>query len=41
MPVEGKLRYATEKIDCTGTLEQTRRQVEALAAKLHHSRAGR
>jgi dephospho-CoA kinase len=37
MPVEEKLRYATEKIDCSGTLEETRRQVEALAHKLHHS----
>jgi dephospho-CoA kinase len=35
LPVEEKLRYATEKIDCSGTLEETRRQVEALAAKLH------
>ena len=41
MPVEEKLRYATEKIDCSGTLEQTRRQVEVLAAKLHRSKAMR
>jgi dephospho-CoA kinase len=41
MPVEEKLRYATEKIDCSGTLEQTRRQVGALAARLHRSRAVR
>ena len=41
MPVEEKLRYATEKIDCSGTLEQTRRQVEALAARLHRSKAVR
>ena len=34
MPVEEKLRYATERIDCSGTLEETRRQVGALAAKL-------
>jgi len=34
LPVEGKLRYATEEIDCSGTLEETRRQVEALAQKL-------
>jgi dephospho-CoA kinase len=39
IPVEEKLRLATEKIDCSGTLEQTRLQVEALAAKLHRSRA--
>jgi dephospho-CoA kinase len=41
MPVEEKLRLATEKIDCSGTLEQTRQQVEALAAKLHRSKAAR
>jgi dephospho-CoA kinase len=35
LPVEEKLRYATEKIDCSGSLEETRKQVEALAAKLH------
>ena len=34
LPVEEKLRLATEKIDCSGTLEETRRQVEALAGKL-------
>src|ERR1700719_2510623 len=36
MPVEEKLPYATEKIDCSGTLEETQRQVEALAAKLRN-----
>ena len=41
MPVEEKLRYATEKIDCSGTLEQTREQVQAMAAKLHRSKAVR
>ncbi len=41
MPVEVKLRHATEKIDCSGTLEQTRQQVEALAVKLHRSKAAR
>jgi len=41
MPVEEKLRLATEKIDCSGTLGQTRQQVEALAAKLHRSKAAR
>lgn len=41
MPVGEKLRYATEKIDCSGTLEQTRRQVEALGVKLHRSKAVR
>lgn len=39
MPVDEKLRCATEKIDCSGTLGQTRHQVEALAAKLHRSKA--
>jgi dephospho-CoA kinase len=34
MPAEEKLKYATEKIDCSGSLEETRRQVEKLAAKL-------
>jgi dephospho-CoA kinase len=34
MPVEEKLALATEKIDCSGSMEQTRRQVAALAAKL-------
>jgi dephospho-CoA kinase len=37
LPVEEKLRLATEKIDCSGSLEETRRQVEALAAKLRRS----
>jgi dephospho-CoA kinase len=41
MPVEEKLRYATEKIDCSGSLEQTRLQVEALAAKLRRIQAAR
>jgi dephospho-CoA kinase len=41
MPAEEKLRHATEKIDCSGTLEHTRHQVEALAAKLHRSKATR
>ena len=34
LPSDEKVRYATERIDCSGTLEATRRQVEALAAKL-------
>jgi dephospho-CoA kinase len=34
MPVEEKLRHATERIDCSGTLAETRREVERLAAKL-------
>lgn len=39
--VEEKLRYATEKIDCSGTLEQTRQQVQALGARLNRSKATR
>jgi dephospho-CoA kinase len=34
LPVADKLKLATEKIDCSGSLEDTRRQVEALATKL-------
>jgi dephospho-CoA kinase len=41
LPVEEKLRFATEKIDCSGSLERTRRQVEAFAARLRPSRTAR
>jgi dephospho-CoA kinase len=34
LPLEEKLRYATEKIDCSGSSAETRRQVRALADKL-------
>jgi len=34
MPVEEKLKFATEKIDCSGSLESTRKQVEELAGRL-------
>lgn len=34
LPLAEKLRHATETIDCSGTLEETRTQVQALAAKL-------
>jgi dephospho-CoA kinase len=37
MAVAEKLALATEKIDCSGSLEETRRQVKALAAKLRQS----
>jgi dephospho-CoA kinase len=37
LPVAEKLRLATEKIDCSGSMEQTRRQVEALAARLRRN----
>jgi len=41
MPAEEKLRYATEKIDCSGSVEETRRQVEELAARLNREAAER
>jgi dephospho-CoA kinase len=41
MPAEEKLKFATEKIDCSGTMEETRRQVEELAAKLRRERKAR
>lgn len=34
MPVEEKLKLATYKIDCSGLIEDTRRQVEALSKTL-------
>lgn len=34
MPAEEKLKFATGKIDCSGSLKETRKQVEELAAKL-------
>jgi len=34
MHAEEKLKFATEKIDCSGSLEWTRRQVEELAGRL-------
>jgi dephospho-CoA kinase len=40
MPAEEKLQFATEKIDCSGSLEETRRQVGELAAKLRQRAAG-
>jgi dephospho-CoA kinase len=40
LPVEEKLRHATEKIDCSGTLEETRSQVRELAAKLRRRASG-
>jgi dephospho-CoA kinase len=41
LPVEEKLRLATEKIDCSGTLEETRHQVKVLASKLRFSQTAR
>jgi dephospho-CoA kinase len=40
MPAEEKLKYATVKIDCSGSIEETRRQVEELAAKLRRGMNG-
>jgi dephospho-CoA kinase len=37
LSVEEKLRYATEKLDCSGSIEETRRQVESLATKLRRT----
>jgi dephospho-CoA kinase len=34
MPAQEKLKFATVKMDCSGTLEETRRQVEELAEGL-------
>jgi dephospho-CoA kinase len=34
MPLEEKLRCATDKIDCSGSLARTRKQVDELATKL-------
>jgi dephospho-CoA kinase len=36
LPVAAKLREATETIDCSGSLEETRTQVEALAVRLRN-----
>lgn len=41
MPAEEKLQYATEQIDCSGSMEETRRQVDELAARLKRGVAGR
>jgi len=40
LPVEEKLRHATETINCSGTLEETRSQVRGLAAKLRRRALG-
>jgi dephospho-CoA kinase len=34
LPAEEKLRQATETIDCSGSIPETRRQVEEFATKL-------
>lgn len=35
LPIEEKRKHATYTIDCSGTLEETRAQVQALAANFH------
>jgi dephospho-CoA kinase len=37
LPLEEKLKHATVSIDCSGTIEETRAQVQALAARLRHA----
>jgi dephospho-CoA kinase len=41
MPVAAKLALATERIDCSGPLEETGRQVEALAKALGRASQGK
>ena len=41
MPVAAKLALATERIDCSGPLEQTRRQVEVFAKALGRASQGK
>ncbi len=38
LPIEEKVRRATETIDCSGPMAETKRQVEQLATKLHGAR---
>jgi dephospho-CoA kinase len=38
LPVEEKVRQATETIDCSGPMSETKRQVEQLATKLRGAR---
>ena len=39
LPMEEKLKHATYTINCSGTLEETRAEVQALAANLHKRQA--
>jgi dephospho-CoA kinase len=41
MPVEEKLKFATEKIDCSGSIEETRRQVEELVQQINSEAEGK
>jgi dephospho-CoA kinase len=38
LPAEEKLRHATERVDCSGSLAETRQQVEQLVTKLREVR---
>ena len=38
MPMEEKLKHATERIDCSGSIQETQAQVEALAKRLRSSK---
>lgn len=40
MPLEMKRRLANDQIDCSGSLDETRRQVEALVARLRQLAGG-
>jgi dephospho-CoA kinase len=40
MPVAAKMALAVAKIDCSGTLDETRRQVEAFAERLRRTSPG-
>jgi dephospho-CoA kinase len=40
LPLEEKLRQATYTIDCSGSLEETRAQVQSLAAKIRQGASG-
>lgn len=40
IPAEEKLKFAAEKIDCSGSLEETRRQVQELGRKVRRGANG-
>jgi dephospho-CoA kinase len=40
MPNDEKLRYATATIDCSGSLDETSRQVQVFLAKLKQTASG-
>jgi dephospho-CoA kinase len=37
LPLNEKLQHATDSINCSGTIEETRAQVQALACKIRNS----